>query len=57
MPPAGARRRGKVGFDVEEGGAGDVSGEVELAPAAGIPELPAAIHELVPHATTVREPA
>jgi hypothetical protein len=42
-------RGGEVLVDVEEGGAGDVPGEVELAAAARAAELPAAIHELVSH--------
>ena len=47
MPPTRSRRRGKVAVDVEEARARDVSFEIELAPAAGIAELPAAVDELV----------
>jgi hypothetical protein len=43
-------RGGEVLVHVEERGAGNVPGEVELAAAAGVAELPAAIHELVSHA-------
>jgi hypothetical protein len=50
MPAARSGRRGKIGVDVEETGARDVSLEIELAPAAGIAELPAAVNELVAQA-------
>jgi hypothetical protein len=39
--------------DVEERGAGDVAREVELAAAAGVAELVAAVDELVPHPAIV----
>jgi hypothetical protein len=41
------RGRGEIRVDVEEARAGDVSGEVELAAAAGLAELPATVDELV----------
>ena len=41
-------RRGEVGLDVEERGTGDVAGEVQLAAAVGLAELPAAIDEAEP---------
>jgi hypothetical protein len=47
MPPARPRLRRQIGVDVEEGGAWNVTGQVELAAASGIAELPAAIDELV----------
>jgi hypothetical protein len=53
MPPAFARRSREVLVDVEEGRAGDVSGEKELTPAAGRAQLPAAVDELVPNRPTV----
>src|SRR5581483_4334433 len=49
--PAGVRH-GEVGellVDVEERGARNVTREVELAPATGRSELPAAVDELNPH--------
>src|SRR5207247_1471024 len=48
MPPF-ARRRGEVVLDVEKRRAWDVTGEIELSPAAGVAELPAAVGELVAH--------
>jgi hypothetical protein len=47
MPSPLARLRREVGVDVEEARAGNVAGEVELTPARGIAELPAAVDELV----------
>jgi hypothetical protein len=43
--PAGVldREVREVGVDVEERGAGDVAGEIQLPAALGLPELPAAI--------------
>src|ERR1700758_295027 len=51
--PAFARRVGEVDVDVEERGPRDVTGEVQLAPALGCAELPAAVDELVVHAAIV----
>ena len=42
---AGLRR--EVGVDVEEARAGDVSPQIQLAPTAGVAELPATVDELV----------
>jgi CheY-like chemotaxis protein len=52
--PAGVLHREvrEVIVDVEERGTGDVPGEIELAPASGVPELPPAIDELIPHVPT-----
>src|SRR5204863_3504962 len=52
--PAGVldREIREVLVDVEERGSGNVPGEIELAPALGVPELPSAVDELVPHAPT-----
>jgi len=55
MPPARAGLRRQIGVDVEKARAGNVAGEVQLAPAAGIAELPAAVDELV--AETYQLPA
>ena len=49
MPAAGSRRRGQIGLDVEERGTRNVTREIQLAPSAGVAELPAAVDELVPH--------
>ena len=52
MAPSGIRRRGReVLLHVEEGRAGNVALQVELAAAAGLPQLPAAVDEPVPHAS------
>ena len=50
MPSARAGRRRQVRVDVEEARAGDMSLEIELASAAGVPELPTAVDELVAQA-------
>jgi hypothetical protein len=47
MSPGRSWRRGEVGVDIEETCPRDVSLEVELAAAARITELPAAVDELV----------
>src|SRR5881398_2638241 len=52
VPSAGTRRRREILLDVEEGCAGDVRLEVELAAARRITQLPPAVDELVPHAWT-----
>src|SRR5436190_7273756 len=54
MSAAWSRRRGQIGLDVEERGTGNVTCEIELAPGAGVAELPAAIDELVVHADDCR---
>jgi hypothetical protein len=45
-----ARRRGELTLDVDERRTGDVAFDVELASTVGVPELPAAVDEPVPHA-------
>jgi hypothetical protein len=50
MPAACTGLRGEIGIDIEEARAGDVPGEIELAPAPGGAELPAAVDELVAQA-------
>src|SRR6266545_3651794 len=50
MPSTRARGGGKVVVDVEEARAGNVACAIELAPARGLAELPAAVDELIPHA-------
>ena len=45
----------EVGVDVEERGARNVAGEIELAAACGVPELPPAVDEPVPHVPTTLE--
>jgi hypothetical protein len=47
MAAAGAGRSRKVCVDVEEARAGDVPGEVEVAAAPRLPQLPSAVDELV----------
>ena len=49
--PAGAGHRqvGQILVHVQERGAGNVPGEVELAPSLRRAELPAAVDELRPH--------
>jgi hypothetical protein len=47
VPSARPRLRREVDIDVEKARTRDVTGEVELAGARGIPELPAAVDELV----------
>ena len=49
MAPTQPGRGGEVALDVEERRAGDVPGEVELAPAVGVAELPSAVDEAVTH--------
>ena len=49
MPSARARRRGQILVDVEKRGAGDVAGEVELATARRVGDVPAAVREPVAH--------
>ena len=53
MAPALARRRGEVLVHVQERGAGNVPGEVELPAASGVAEIPAAVDELVAHGPIV----
>jgi hypothetical protein len=43
----------EVLVDVQKGRTGDVPGEVELPPTAGLSELEPAVHELVAHAAIV----
>ena len=47
MPASTSRRIGQVRVDVEEAGAGNVPGNVELASAVRPAELPATVDELV----------
>ena len=42
----------EVSVDVQERRSRDVSGEIELSPARGVPELPPTVDELVPHVPT-----
>ena len=49
MPPTLARRGREICVDIEEARAWDVAGEVQLASAGGVPELPAAVDELITH--------
>jgi hypothetical protein len=49
MATARTGRRGEVGVHVEERRARDVAGEIELAGARRVADVPAAIDELVPH--------
>jgi hypothetical protein len=44
-PGIGNRQVREIVVDVEKGRARNVSGEIELPPASGIPELPAAVDE------------
>src|SRR5690348_9877534 len=54
MPPGtGHRQVGEVVVDVEERGAGDMAGEVQLPAPGGVAELPAAVDELVSHGSTI----
>jgi hypothetical protein len=48
-----ARGRGKLALDVEERRTRDVPREVELPPAVGLAELPAAVDELVAQARSL----
>jgi len=57
MPSALAARSRKIRVDVEEGGAGDVALGVELTSSGGIPQLPAAVDELVAHSAIVTRTA
>jgi hypothetical protein len=41
------RRRREIALDVEENGAGNVPGEIELPPALGLRELPTTVDEEV----------
>jgi hypothetical protein len=50
MSATGAGRRRQIRVDVEEAGARNVAGEVQLAAALRFPELPAAVDELVAQA-------
>ena len=50
MPPTESGLGGEVPVDVKEARAGNVSFEVELPPAIGLPELPATVDELVAQA-------
>jgi hypothetical protein len=50
MATALTRRARKIGVDVEKARTGNVPGEVELAAATGLPQLPAAVDELVAQA-------
>jgi len=50
MAAAPAGRRRQVRVDVEEARPGNVTGEVEVAAAAGLAQLPAAVDELVAQA-------
>ena len=50
MPAALARRRRELGIDIEEARAGYVTLEIELATPTRVPELPAAVDELVAQA-------
>jgi hypothetical protein len=50
MPAARTRWCGEIGVNVQEARTRDVSLEIELAPAAGIPKLPATVDELVAQA-------
>jgi hypothetical protein len=49
MPAANPWWSGKIAIDIEEACARDVSCQVELTAAVGIPELPATVDELVAH--------
>jgi hypothetical protein len=53
MPSARPGLGREVAVDVEEARARDVPGEVELAAAPGVPQLPAAVDEPDPHAASV----
>jgi hypothetical protein len=50
MSAARTWRCGKIGVHIQEARAGDVAGEVELATALRLPELPATVDELVAQA-------
>jgi hypothetical protein len=50
MPSSRTGRGRQIRVDVEEARAGNVSLEIELAAAAGFPELPATVDELVAQA-------
>jgi hypothetical protein len=49
-PVRAAGRGREVALDVEKRGAGDVTLEIELAPALRPAELPPAVHEQIAHA-------
>jgi hypothetical protein len=51
MATAFARWRREVAVDIEERRARNVSGEVELASARRVGDVPAAVDELVPHSS------
>jgi hypothetical protein len=53
--PALAGRCREVLLDVEERGAGNVAGEIELAPPLRVAELPPTVDELVAHAPVVKQ--
>jgi len=50
MAPVGAGLRREIGVDVEEARARNMPGEIQVAPPAGVAELPAAVDELVAQA-------